>query len=105
MSAASAHMRPKPREAPVMNHVFFISPPIQWRRVDFCWQAVLDPTVLLEMLLVRSWSTNPESLLRHGWIGRITDHCNSPAIGRFHQLPGLAAGIVGFSVGLKTKSK
>ena len=44
-----------------------------------------------------------QSLLLHGRIGRITDRRNSPAIDRFHQLPGLAAGVVGCAVGLEDK--
>jgi hypothetical protein len=41
--------------------------------------------------------------LLHGPIGGIADRRNSPAVDRFHQLPGLAAGVGGYAVGLENK--
>lgn len=44
-----------------------------------------------------------QSLLLHGRIGRIADRRNPPAIGRFDQLPGLAAAVVGLPVDIETE--
>ena len=43
------------------------------------------------------------SLLLHGWIGRIGDRSDPPAVGRFDQLPGLAAAVFIFPIFLENK--